>query len=359
MDPASPSGTSTPAATVLVVDARVESRAAKVAALERAGMRACAAERGDQVLRWQGDEPDLMVVAAHLPDLDAVELARRLRTDPQTAAIPLLLGVAETSARVRALAVADAVIGEPPPPAELVAVVEALLRRRRADALQFEHRKNEAMAKLAGVLAHDFNNLLTVVVGYAKMSLEELPSSSPVAEHLEEIYRAGDECAQLARQFLVYCRRHLDGPRPLTRERHPRPESIDAQAPVPAKFRGCVLVVEDEQMVREFARSVLAAKGFTVHTAADGEEGLDIFRKNRGAIDLVLADVLMPRMDGVEFAEAVERLTPGIPVTLMSGHPSPADATLRGRLSGRTVLAKPFTHRQLLAHVGGRLAEKG
>ena len=98
--------------------------------------------------------------------------------------------------------------------------------------------------------------------------------------------------------------------------------SVAVNVPEVAGFTasGTVLLVEDDEMVREMAAIMLNNLGFTVCTASDGVEALEVFAKHPDEIRLVLSDVSMPRMDGWETLTALRRIRPKIPVILTSGH---------------------------------------
>ncbi len=81
-----------------------------------------------------------------------------------------------------------------------------------------------------------------------------------------------------------------------------------------------VLVVEDETPVRLLVKVVLEKRGYTVFTAADGIEGLGLVRAHGTTLDLVISDVVMPRMSGRELSERLLTEFPEIPVILMSGY---------------------------------------
>lgn len=119
--------------------------------------------------------------------------------------------------------------------------------------------------------------------------------------------------------------------------------------------RGVVLVVEDEPLVAEVVRLLLEAQGHEVAHAADGAEGLAAWRAGRGRFDLVLSDVVMPRMGGVELLRAMRGEGWAGPVVLMSGW---ADGALAEPVADPAVrtLAKPFKSQELLAAVGWALA---
>lgn len=77
--------------------------------------------------------------------------------------------------------------------------------------------------------------------------------------------------------------------------------------PVNLTGRGTVLLVEDEDGVRRFASHALTMRGFTVLEAADGEEGLDIAKKEDGNIDIIVSDVMMPVMDGPTMLKEIRK----------------------------------------------------
>ena len=119
----------------------------------------------------------------------------------------------------------------------------------------------------------------------------------------------------------------------------------------PAPTTGTILLVEDQHEVRELAREILDAAGYTVLTAGDPQQALELARRHDGAIDLLLTDIVMPLMSGRELAD---RLTPGHPgmrVLYMSGYTD--DAIVRhGALDADTVLLpKPFTPDSLARQV--------
>ena len=81
-----------------------------------------------------------------------------------------------------------------------------------------------------------------------------------------------------------------------------------------------VLLIEDEQIVRDMANAMLVYLGFDVLEAKDGIEAVELFRQHKDKIRCVLSDLSMPRMDGWETLAALRKLAPGIPVILSSGY---------------------------------------
>jgi CheY-like chemotaxis protein len=83
---------------------------------------------------------------------------------------------------------------------------------------------------------------------------------------------------------------------------------------------GTVLLVEDDELVRNMAASMLRSLGYSVLEAKDGIEGVEMFGQRRNEIRFVLCDLTMPRLGGWETLTALRRLAPDIPVILASGY---------------------------------------
>ncbi len=82
---------------------------------------------------------------------------------------------------------------------------------------------------------------------------------------------------------------------------------------------GSILLIDDDQMVRELGEIMLSSFGFKVYLAGDGVEAFEIFRQHQDDIGLVCCDLLMPRMDGWQTIAALRALAPGIRVIMISG----------------------------------------
>ncbi len=111
-----------------------------------------------------------------------------------------------------------------------------------------------------------------------------------------------------------------------------------------------ILVVDDEPVVRRFAARVLREEGFGVHEAVDGGEALDLIRDGLTDLDVVLTDIVMPRMNGVQLLQSLSTLRPNLPVILMSGY-GKAELAERAIASPCGVLGKPFSREALVAEV--------
>jgi signal transduction histidine kinase/CheY-like chemotaxis protein len=119
--------------------------------------------------------------------------------------------------------------------------------------------------------------------------------------------------------------------------------SLRTPAMIRKALTGTLLLVEDEDAVRQLARTALERDGYRVFQAASGEEALALIERERVRPDLVLTDVVMPGLDGRQLVSRLREQLPGVPVLLMSGYAGPG-----GPVSGETdpnlaFLQKPFT----------------
>ena len=112
-----------------------------------------------------------------------------------------------------------------------------------------------------------------------------------------------------------------------------------------------VLVVDDETDIRQIIRRVLDRDGYKVLEATSGSEAVSIAEHFDGPVDLLITDVRMPKMHGVEVAAAVKALRPQIEVLLISGYTEDANLSAHTEGDGLAFLAKPFRPSQLADRV--------
>ena len=133
-----------------------------------------------------------------------------------------------------------------------------------------------------------------------------------------------------------------------------------ASEPEPAAPSGpaeaVVLVAEDETFVRELIGRILKTEGFKVLAAANGEQALEVAHRHGGPIDLLLTDVVMPKMNGRELAERLTAEQPGLEVLYTSGYTDEL-ISAKGMLpAGFRLLRKPFSPEELRRRVTTALA---
>ncbi len=121
------------------------------------------------------------------------------------------------------------------------------------------------------------------------------------------------------------------------------PQMATAKELTPAAGHGTVLLVEDEDAVRDLATRILRAAGYTVLAASNAAMALERLRTGGADVELIVTDVVLPGMGGREMAEQALKLRPGIPVLYTSGYTD--DTVLAYGVAQNTVhfIAKPFT----------------
>ena len=119
---------------------------------------------------------------------------------------------------------------------------------------------------------------------------------------------------------------------------------------------GCVLLVEDEVDVRQFAVRALTLQGYKVLEASDGLEALEVMQANEGKVDIVVSDVVMPEMDGPTLFKELRKNNPSMKVIFVSGYPNEAFREQLGS-DDFAFLPKPFSLPQLASKVKEELAK--
>ena len=112
-----------------------------------------------------------------------------------------------------------------------------------------------------------------------------------------------------------------------------------------------ILVVEDEEDVRELARDILEMNGYRVLEALDVADATRLAQTHPGPIDLLITDVVMPGTSGPELARRLRTHRPGLRVLFMSGYPESEDQRIDGEAGWNAWLQKPFTPDVLMRKV--------
>ncbi|HYL92507.1 MAG TPA: response regulator [Alphaproteobacteria bacterium] len=108
-------------------------------------------------------------------------------------------------------------------------------------------------------------------------------------------------------------------------------------------------MVEDEEHLRQVCTEVLIRFGYKVLLASNGKEALALSEGHSGQIDLLLTDVVMPEMNGLELAETLLASRPGLKVVFISGFPRGMLSHDGGVKPGTVLVAKPFTIKVLMS----------
>lgn len=117
-----------------------------------------------------------------------------------------------------------------------------------------------------------------------------------------------------------------------------------------------ILVIDDEVAIRKTLGEILSFEGYSIHEAADGEEGLQMFNEKK--FDLVLCDIKMPKIDGMEFLQKATDTRPDVPVVMISGHGTIETAVEAVKIGAYDFISKPPDLNRLLITVRNAL-DKG
>jgi two-component system response regulator MprA len=120
-----------------------------------------------------------------------------------------------------------------------------------------------------------------------------------------------------------------------------------------------ILIVDDDQAVRDAIRRALTMQGYDVEVASDGEEGLLRLRSNPNAVDLLIVDVLMPRLDGLEMTRRLRTDGSSVPILMLTARDQVADRVSGLEAGADDYLVKPFALEELVARVRALLRRLG
>jgi len=118
---------------------------------------------------------------------------------------------------------------------------------------------------------------------------------------------------------------------------------------------GRVLLVEDEDSVRNFAARALSRQGYEVLEAGTGIEAMEVMQREKGKVDIVVSDVIMPEMDGPTLLKQLRKTNPQLKFIFVSGYPDDAFKKSLDENEAYAFLPKPFTLPQLAAKVKEQL----
>jgi two-component system chemotaxis response regulator CheY len=118
--------------------------------------------------------------------------------------------------------------------------------------------------------------------------------------------------------------------------------------------KGRILVIDDEEDVREVLRLHLEGAGYNVLEAENGEVGISTLRSedNMVNVGVILCDIRMPKVNGVECVDFLKREAPGVPVVMVTGYPDTEMATSFLKKGVKDYLVKPVEKEKLLSVVG-------
>jgi len=141
-------------------------------------------------------------------------------------------------------------------------------------------------------------------------------------------------------------------------EAEPQARESAPERPVVAREKAAILVVEDEPAFLRLTARVLENRGYSVLAAQSPSEALKLARENPGRLNLVLTDVIMPEMNGLELAATLVGLQPGLKCLFMSGYTADVIASQGVLEEGLEFLQKPFSMQELAQKVAAVLDKR-
>jgi signal transduction histidine kinase/ActR/RegA family two-component response regulator len=141
---------------------------------------------------------------------------------------------------------------------------------------------------------------------------------------------------------------------PRTSETSDTAPALTAGAPQTERGSGTVLIAEDERALRRLSATVLGQAGYRTLEAADGQQALDMFQVHAFSVVMVVTDVVMPRMGGIELARRLRKARPELPILFVTGYVEKS-ASLHESAAGTPVLLKPFAPEALLRAVSSAI----
>ena len=221
--------------------------------------------------------------------------------------------------------------------------------------------------------ANELNNLLQVITESSQF-LQRFTGGNPEAARYYDMMRSAlDRAAQLSKTMLERSGQLSDrsgspkvhpfpGPGSFGSEPPPAQQHSSASAAhVEVRIanaqgpRELILIVDDEDFVTLLAQRVLTDEGYRVATARDGFQALDIYKKLRDEINLVILDFTMPIMDGAEVFNELRMINPLVPVVLSSGFTEQDKLKWMLAKGLRGFIPKPYTQQKLLLQVRSTL----
>ena len=139
-------------------------------------------------------------------------------------------------------------------------------------------------------------------------------------------------------------------------ESHVEPE-IDKTGEMPAFGTETILLVDDEEFVRDLGVRILSKSGYKVLTATNGREALNLFVKEPTHISLVILDLIMPEMGGKECLKELRKINPRLKVLIASGLSADPSTKEILKMGARGFVSKPFRMKELLRQVRSILDE--
>lgn len=336
---------------ILVVDDDYASRLMLKKALEQDNYVVTLCSSGNDALTLlQNQQFDMVLTDLIMQGISGIDLLERVRDLDKDIATILLTGHAsiETAVQAVRLGASDYLL-------KPINLEELQIRVRRAfERLDLEKRLYEAERKLTynatiATTNHEINQPLTVIISaidMVKMELQKLNiNNQRLTNYLQLMHKSSLRIANILRKL-----REITSPKiqdvPLGMKmieiREDRAASADSRY---------ILVIEDEEQLRQIMQSVLSTESYKVILAETAHEGIDLYRADRDLIELVILDFNLPDSDGLEVFQQLQSIKPDVKVLLTSGFDVDDSVHKALKMGALEFIRKPFNRQQILEFV--------
>jgi CheY-like chemotaxis protein len=145
---------------------------------------------------------------------------------------------------------------------------------------------------------------------------------------------------------------------PVTTQEEKRVEPQQQSTVTSLRGTETLLIIEDEVLLKELLTAMLSAKGYTVFSAADGEEGVSLYSQHGEDIDLVISDFGLPKFDGFEVLKRLKRINPEVKFVLATGFIEPEQRSQMFGNGAKDIIQKPYTPESVMKAIRGVLDTK-
>jgi DNA-binding NtrC family response regulator len=221
----------------------------------------------------------------------------------------------------------------------------ALERQKRQLEEQLRQgRKSEAKGGLAREIAHNFNNILTTIICYSELAEMDLKEQPDTRRKVFEVIKAGNRAKEMVQQVLA-SGKERQAPRK-SEEKELELAGSEGEESLP---RGTehLLVVDDEEIIVQFTKEILEGLDYQVTTAYNGSEAWGLFSADPDRYALMITDMVMPMMTGIELSQEILKLRPAFPIILWTGYSDKVDQAIVAKMGIRAYRVKPVAGAEL------------
>ncbi|RMH80946.1 MAG: response regulator [Calditrichaeota bacterium] len=337
---------------ILVVDDDYASRLMLKKALEQHDYEVILCSNGNEALKLlQEQDFDMLLTDLIMEGISGIDLLERVRELGKDLATILLTGHASIETAVQAVRLgANDYLLKPINLEELQIRVEKAFERIELERRLYEAERQLTYNATIATANHEINQPLTVIISAIDMIRMELQKlgidNSRLNNYIQLMHKSSMRIAEILRRL-----------REIT---HPKIQDvplgmkmIDIQEGLEERSRDSryILVIEDEENLRQIIQDVLDAESYKVILAETAHEGVDLYRADRHLIELVILDFNLPDADGLEVLQQLQAIDPSVKVLLTSGFDvdeAVQEALNRGALH---FIRKPFNRQEILESV--------